>query len=120
LIDFRDKRVIPRLPSFARIKFEGTGILGHIADVSDSGFRVRSLELVNEPVPELIRAGIVFDEAGVPWFTLLARVRWVSVANACNMFGCTIESFESAQGKLAWSRIVEVYTQGDDNGLSPE
>lgn len=120
MIDFSDKRQTPRLPSFARIKFEGTGIIGHIADVSDSGFRVRSLEPVHEPVPQLIRAGIVFDEAGIPWFTILARLRWSKAENASHLFGCTIESFESFQGKTAWNKIVEVYTQGDDDGLSPE
>ncbi|MBU0935786.1 MAG: hypothetical protein KKI09_03835 [Spirochaetes bacterium] len=120
-----ERRIDQRSPSFARILFEQSDVFGYLADVSPPGFRVRTIGLPASgsstiQAVENHEIGLVFEEAGVPFFHIIVSIAWQRVETDSLLLGCKIESFPTEEARRFWQKILEVYTQGDTDGPSSE
>lgn len=114
--NLRDKRRQSRDPSFARVILEHSGCIGYVADVSDDGFRVRSVEGWSGEVTASDSAGISFAEESIAFFRLPVTVCWYRQEASSIVLGCRIEPGADPSASQQYQRIIATYRQGDFNG----
>jgi len=108
--DFSEsRRASTRNQCFAKTMLKNTKTIGYLADISETGFKVRIMEALNREAVKQEIVGIQFDECGVPYFQVHTKLCWRRDEEKSTLLGFEIESFETADGKAGYESIRKQY-----------
>jgi Histidine kinase-, DNA gyrase B-, and HSP90-like ATPase. len=95
---------------FARaIVMTGERRLGHIADMSDSGLRIRLMPLPRTPIPKRIDIMLALDEIGISPFHLTAENAWRLDDSNSSVLGLKALGFDDEAAKSSFEALRQYY-----------
>ncbi len=112
------RRTGARDQCFAKIILKNTKTIGYLADISETGFKVRIMERLDREASENETVGIQFDECSIGYFQLNAKRCWRRDEEKSTLLGFEIETFETVEGKASYESIRKQYGESSQTDFT--
>ncbi len=106
------RRIGTRKQCFAKALLKNSKTIGYLADISESGFKIRIMERLDREASEKETIGIQFDECAIQYFQVKAKLCWRRDEEKSTLLGYRTESFETAEGSTGYESIRKLYGDG--------
>jgi len=112
------RRLSVRNQCFAKTMLKNTKTMGYLADISETGFKVRIMEHLEREAAANEVVGIQFNECNVQYFQVDAKLCWRRDEEKSTLLGFEITSFETVEGKASYESIRKQYGESSQTDFT--